>query len=142
MRSPLGSPAAGVDRPKPRIALGIAAIAGAQLVTAALILLTPRWFFDHIGTFGAYNVHYLRDAGAMTLGAGLALVASLKWRVLRAGALATNLAIIVVHAVNHWVDIGNAHAGSDAGISGAVSLTLFAGFTAAVTLAATKRGDA
>lgn len=103
-----------------------------QLVTAALILLTPHWFFDHIGAFGVCNSHYLGDAGTMTLGAGLGLLAPLKWSVLRAGALATNLAIIGVHAVNHWVDIGGAHPGSSAVVFVAVSLTLLTAATAFV----------
>lgn len=124
MSSSLGSQLPREDRSDRLVVLGIAAIASAQLITAAMILIAPRWFFDNIGTFGLYNGHYLGDAGTMTLGAGLGLVASLKWPVLRAGALATNLAIIGAHAVNHWVDIGNAHPGSSAGVVGAVSLTL------------------
>jgi hypothetical protein len=114
------------------VVLGVAAIAGVQLVTALLILLSPHWFFDHAGPFGDYNGHYLGDAGTMTLGAGLGLLASLRWSALRAGALATNLAIIGAHAVNHWFDIGNANPGSSAGVFGAVSLSLLAAATAFV----------
>lgn len=132
MSSLFGPQAQSGERTDQVVVLGIAAIAGAQLVTAAMILFAPHWFFDHVGTFGIYNSHYLGDAGTMTLGAGLGLLASLKWTVLQAGALGTNLAIIGAHAVNHWVDIGGAHSGSSAGVFGAVSLMLLAAATAFV----------
>ena len=118
---------------------GVAVIAGVQLFTAAFIFLAPESFFEHVGPFGLYNDHYLRDAGVMILGAGLALLASLKWTVLRAGALAANLAMFGAHAVNHWFDIGNAHAGSSAGVLDAISLTLLMVFTAVVMRAAMQQ---
>ena len=121
------------------VVFGIAGIAGVQLFTAAFIFLAPDSFFNHIGPFGVYNGHYLRDSGVMILGAGLALLASLKWTVLRAGVLAANLAMFGAHAVNHWFDIGNAHPGSNAGVLDAVSLTFFMGFTAVVLRAAIRQ---
>jgi hypothetical protein len=130
------------DRSDQLVVLGISAIAGAQLVTALLILLAPHWFFASVGNFGVYNGHYLGDAGTTTMGAGLGLLASLKWNALRAGALATNLAMIAAHAVNHWIDIGNANPGSSAGVFGAVSLSLLAGATAFVLKEALGREPA
>jgi hypothetical protein len=114
------------------VVFGIAVVAIIQLVTAAWIVVAPHSFYTQVGAFGLYNGHFLRDAGTMTLGAGLALAASLRWTSLRAGALAANLGLIGVHAVNHWFDVGNAHAGSNAGVSDAVSLTILAAFTAVV----------
>lgn len=108
------------------VVLGIAAIAAVQLFTAAWILIAPHSFFLNIGPFGVYNVHFVRDSGALILGAGLVLLAALKWPALRPGALAANFAVVAVHAVNHWFDIGNAHAGSNAGVLDAVSLTALA----------------
>ncbi|MBJ7347137.1 MAG: hypothetical protein JHC87_01050 [Thermoleophilaceae bacterium] len=120
------------------VVLGIAAIAAAQLLTAAWILIAPHSFFLNIGPFGVYNVHFVRDSGALILGAGLVLVAALKWPALRPGALAANLAIVAVHAVNHWFDIGNAHTGSNAGVMDALALTVLAA-TIAFVLRASLR---
>jgi hypothetical protein len=102
----------------------IALIAAIQLGTALWMVVDPRGFFEQLGPFGVYNSHYLGDAAAFVGGLGLALAASLAWPVLRAGAVAATLASTALHAVNHWVDVGDAHAGSDAGIVDAISLTL------------------
>lgn len=142
MSSDPGSPAPASHRSDRLVTVGIAVIAAAQLITAALILITPHWFFENIGTFGVFNGHYLGDAGTMTLGAGLGLLASLKYTALRVGAIGTNLAIISAHAVNHWFDVGNAHPGSNAGISAAVSLTLLVAATAYLLRAATRTAPA
>jgi hypothetical protein len=102
----------------------IAALAVTQLATAAWMLLAPRSFFDNVGPFGAYNVHYIRDAMALTGGLGVGLAASLRWPALRPGAVAVNAAATGFHAVNHWFDVGDAHPGSDAGWLDAVALTI------------------
>ena len=104
----------------------IAVVAAIQLGTMLWMLVDPRGFFDQLGPFGVYNGHYLRDAAAFQGGLGLALAASIVWPVLRAGAVAAVLASTALHAVNHWVDVGDAHAGSSAGIVDAISLTLLA----------------
>lgn len=103
--------------------LGIGAIAATQLITAAWMLLDPHGFHSSVGAFGPYNGHYLRDAMAMFAGLGVALAASVHWPRLRAGALAVASASIGFHAINHWVDIGNDHPGTSAGIVGALSQT-------------------
>ncbi len=103
--------------------LGIAAIAATQLITAAWMLLDPHGFHSSVGAFGPYNGHYLRDAMAMFAGLGVALAASVRWPRLRAGALAVASASIGFHAINHWVDIGNDHPGTSAGVVGALSQT-------------------
>lgn len=106
--------------------LGIGAIAATQLITAAWMLLDPHGFHSSVGAFGPYNGHYLRDAMAMFAGLGVALAASVRWTILRAGALAVASASIGFHAINHWVDIGNDHPGTSAGIVGALSQTALA----------------
>jgi hypothetical protein len=112
--------------PPALVAPGILLVALAYLVPAAWILLAPHGFFHQIGPFGAYNGHYLRDAAAFQGGVGLALVGALAWPALRAGTLAAALAVATLHAINHWVDLGNAHAGSSAGAIDAISLTVLA----------------
>lgn len=104
--------------------LGIALFALANLGPALWIVVDPHGFFEQVGPFGVYNPHYLGDAASFQAGIGLALVASLVWPVLRPGALVVTLGATALHAFNHWLDVGEAHAGSDAGIVDAVSLTV------------------
>lgn len=114
----------------PLLPLGIALLALTYLVPAAWIVVAPHGFFDQIGPFGVYNQHYLGDAAAFQGGVGLALVAALRWLALRPGALAAALGFTALHALNHWIDVGNAHPGSQAGLADALSLTLAAILTA------------
>jgi hypothetical protein len=118
--------------------LGIALLALVYLVPALWIVLDSHGFFDQVGPFGVYNPHYLGDAAAFQGGIGVALAASLAWPALRAGALATALGVTALHALNHWLDAGDAHAGSSAGIGDAVSLTILA-VLVAVLLRASMR---
>lgn len=114
----------------PLLPLGIALLALTYLVPAAWIVLAPHGFFDQIGPFGVYNPHYLGDAAAFQGGVGLALAAALRWPALRPGALAAALGFTALHALNHWIDAGNAHPGTHAGLADALSLTLAALLTA------------
>jgi hypothetical protein len=121
------------------VVLGVALLAAVQLVTAAWMLVAPRSFFDTVGPFGLYNAHYVRDAAAFTGGLGLGLAASLRWPVLRPGALATAAAVTGLHAINHWFDVSAAHAGSSAGAVDALALTVaFAFATWLAWLAASR----
>jgi predicted anti-sigma-YlaC factor YlaD len=104
----------------------IALIALVQLGTALWMVVAPHDFFEQAGPFGVYNGHYLRDAAAFQGGLGVALVAALVWPALRAGALAAMLATTTFHALNHWIDVDEAHAGSNAGLSDAILLTVLA----------------
>jgi len=110
----------------PLLPLGIALLSLTYLVPAAWIVIAPHGFFDQVGPFGAYNGHYLGDAAAFQGGIGLALAAALQWPALRPGALAAALGFTALHALNHWIDVGNAHPGSHAGLADALSLTLAA----------------
>jgi hypothetical protein len=105
---------------------GIALLAIANLGPALWIVVDPHGFFEQVGPFGVYNPHYLGDAAAFQGGIGVALVAALAWPALRPGALAATLAVTTLHALNHWIDVGEAHAGSNAGLADAVSLTILA----------------
>lgn len=117
---------------------GLVVLALVNLVPAVWILVAPHGFFHQVGPFGTYNGHFLRDAAAFEGGVGIALAAAVAWPALRAGALAAALGMTTLHAINHWADVSDAHAGSNAGIGDAVSLTVLALATAgllAVTLA-------
>jgi len=109
-----------------------------QFLTAAAIVLAPHSFFDNAGPFGAYNSHYLGDVAAFQGGISIALLASLWLPALRAGALAVTACATGLHAINHWIDVGDAHAGSNAGIVDAVSLTILFVFTVLITRAAVR----
>jgi hypothetical protein len=118
------------------------AIGLTQLVPALWIVVAPHSFFDHVGPFGPYNSHYLGDAASFQAGIGVALIAAARFEALRAGALAVALGAIGFHAINHWIDVNDAHAGSDAGITDAVLLTLLALLTIAPLRAAISERDA
>lgn len=122
------------------LSLGIALLALTYLAPAAWIVLAPHGFFDQVGPFGAYNAHYLGDAAAFQGGIGAALAASLAWPALRPGALAAALGATALHALNHWIDVGNAHPGSHAGIADALSLTLAAIVTVLLLRASLRKG--
>lgn len=131
--------ARGVDRAVP---LGIALLALVQLLTAALIVLAPHWFFDNVGAFGAYNAHYVGDTAAFQAGLGAALAAAVAVPALRPGALAAALATTGFHALNHWIDVNAAHPGSDAGVGDAVALTILFVLTVVLTRAAVRKSGA
>jgi hypothetical protein len=124
------------------IAPAIALVAAIQLGTALWMVLAPHDFFARVGPFGTYNGHYLGDAAAFEGGLGLALAAALAWPALRAGALAATLASTALHAVNHWADVGDAHAGTNAGLADAVSLTALAVALAWLLRAVLREGRA
>lgn len=121
---------------------GLALLAAIHLGTAAWMVVAPESFFERVGPFGVYNPHYLGDAAAFTGGIGLALAASLAWAMLRSGALAVAAAATGLHAFNHWLDVGDAHAGSNAGVVDAVTLTLQFALTVALLAAAVRRSGA
>jgi hypothetical protein len=118
--------------------LGIALLALVQLVTAVWIVLAPHAFFDDIGPFGTYNSHYVGDAAAFQAGLGLALAAGVVVPAVRAGALAAALATTGLHALNHWIDVNDAHPGSSAGVGDALALTILFVLTAVLTRAAVR----
>ncbi len=120
------------------VPLGIALLALVQLVTAAAIVLAPHWFFDTVGAFGPYNSHYVGDTAAFQAGLGAALAAALAVPCLRPGALAAALATTGFHALNHWIDVKDAHPGSAAGVGDAVALTILFALTAVLTRAAVR----
>ena len=136
--SALGAPAA--TRADTAVVLGAAVFGAIQLLTALSIVVAPHSFFDSVGAFGAYNSHYLGDVAAFQGGMGIALLASLRLPALRAGALAVTACATGLHAFNHWLDVGDAHAGSSAGIVDAVSLTIAFAFAVFVTRAAMRTG--
>ncbi len=117
--------------------VGVATIAVVYLVPALWIVISPRGFWHNVGPFGPYNGHYLGDVAALQAGIGLVLALAVVRVPLRLGALLIALVATALHTLNHWLDINHAHAGSNAGASDAIQLTILTLFIAAFFWAAT-----
>lgn len=130
-----------MDLPYGVVTVGIVGLAVVQLVTALWMAVDPRSFFDGLGGFGTYNEHYMGDAAAFQGGVGLALLAALRWPALRAGALAAVTAMLALHAVNHWIDLGEAHR-DWVGVFDGISLTVLTVLAVVLTLNAARGADA
>lgn len=103
----------------------LAAFGATQLALGAYQALAPRSFFDFLGTFGAYNDHYIRDTATFYLALGIvALLAASRptWRPVVIAFAATQYAL---HTVNHIVDAGDADP-TALGVFDAVSLGVLA----------------
>lgn len=74
------------------------------LVTGALLLFAPEWFFLNVGTYPPFNRHYTGDLGAFLLPLGIALLVGARnpnqHRLLIGYAAAGSL----VHTLNHLYD--------------------------------------
>jgi hypothetical protein len=87
------------------------AFALGQLLLGLLLWLTPGFFYDEIGPFGARNDHYMGDVASFYLALGaVALVAvrRVSWRV---PVLALALVQYALHSLNHLIDIGESDPG-------------------------------
>jgi predicted anti-sigma-YlaC factor YlaD len=120
----------------------IAALGSSQILISIWMVAAPESFFEHVGPFGTYNSHYLGDVAAFQAGIGVALLASLRWPALQAGALAAMLAAVGLHLVNHIVDVGDAHTGSDAGVLDVITVGALFLVVAYVLQATLKEGHA
>jgi hypothetical protein len=86
----------------------LAAFAAVQVLTGALLWLTPGFFHDEIGPYGARNEHYMGDLATwyLALGAGaFVAVRRASWRV---PVLALALIQYALHSLNHLIDVGEA----------------------------------
>jgi hypothetical protein len=91
------------------VRVGLIAFAALNLVLALAMVLTPHLFFTDIGPYGSQNNHYLRDLATFYAAFGVAMAIAYSrpaWRapILWCAALQSGL-----HAINHLVDIDNAH---------------------------------
>jgi hypothetical protein len=84
------------------------AVAVVQLITGLLLWLTPGFFYDEIGPFGARNDHYMGDVATWYLALGVALLLAVRRPSWRVPVLAIALAQYVLHSINHLIDIGEA----------------------------------
>ena len=99
------------------------AFAVAQLVTGLLLWITPGFFYEEIGPFGARNDHYMGDVATWYLALGGALLVAVRRESWRVPVLVLALTQYVLHSINHLVDISEADP-SWLGPADFVSLTL------------------
>jgi peptidoglycan/LPS O-acetylase OafA/YrhL len=80
------------------------AVAAIWLGTGAYAFLAPRSFYDQLATFPPYNVHFVHDIGAFSLGLGAVVAfALLGWSARRSALLGVG-AGSAVHVVSHLID--------------------------------------
>jgi hypothetical protein len=91
--------------------LGVAALAGVQLVQGLLLVLVPGAFYDAVANFGPENHHDLRDMAAFYLASGIVLTLAVSRPSWRAPALALVGLQFGLHALNHLLDVGDSSPG-------------------------------
>jgi hypothetical protein len=108
-----------------RLVLTITAAALLYLVPGVWLLASPESFFALVAPFHPYNAHFMRDAGAFSVGLGVALV-------LAAAGLRDSLVVVLIAVGTAFTLHGISHGVSD---DPGTSAALFA-LAAAVWLAA------
>src|SRR4051794_11888661 len=84
----------------------LAAFAALQLLTGALLWLTPGFFHDQIGAFGPRNDHYIGDLATWYLALGTLILAAVRRTAWRGPLLALALRQTGLHAFDHLLDAG------------------------------------
>ena len=86
----------------------IVLIVGAlHLAAGAFMFLSPRGFYDRVGTFPPFNAHYLRDLATWYLAFGVALLLAARRPAWRVPLLALAVLQYALHVVNHVIDISD-----------------------------------
>jgi hypothetical protein len=86
----------------------LAAFAALQVITGALLWLTPGFFHDEIGPFGVRNDHYMGDLAAWYLALGAVAFLAIGRASWRVPVLALSFAQYALHSLNHLIDVGEA----------------------------------
>jgi hypothetical protein len=86
----------------------LAVFAAVQLVLGLLLWLTPGFFFDEIGPYGARNDHYMGDLATWYIALGAATLVAVRDARWRVPVLAVALLQNMLHVINHAIDVGNA----------------------------------
>jgi hypothetical protein len=85
--------------------------AAVQLAIGALLWLTPGFFFEEIGPYGARNDHYMADLATWYLADGAALLVAVRRVPWRVPVLFVTAAQYALHSLNHLLDVGEADPG-------------------------------
>jgi hypothetical protein len=86
----------------------LAIFAAVQVLTGALLWLTPGFFHDEIGPYGVRNDHYMGDLATWYLALGAAAFAAVRQAAWRVPVLALSFLQYALHSVNHLIDVGEA----------------------------------
>lgn len=82
-----------------------------QLLTAALLWLTPGFFYEQVGPFGPRNDHYMGDLATWYLALGALALVAVRRREWRGPVLVLAVLQNLLHAFNHLLDVGEADPG-------------------------------
>jgi hypothetical protein len=86
----------------------LVALAVGQLVLGLLLWLTPGFFHDEIGPYGARNDHYMGDLATWYLALGAVLLVAIRRPSWRLPVLVFAFIQYALHSVNHLIDVGEA----------------------------------
>ena len=117
--------------------LVLAVFAALELLTGALLWLTPGFFHREVGPFGPRNDHYMGDLATWYLALGALALVAVRWRAWRGPVLVLALLQNTLHAFNHLLDAGEAYP-AWLGPATLISLVLLSGLVA-LMLNATRR---
>ena len=111
----------------PRIVAWV--VAGFWIGSGAWAFLAPRSFYDQLATFPPYNVHFLHDIGALSIGLGAVIaLALLGASALRAALLGVGIGS-AFHVLSHVIDYDLKSDPADiAGLAAITLAALAAGF--------------
>lgn len=84
------------------------AFAVGQLVLGVLLWVTPGFFHEEIGPYGARNDHYMGDLATWYLALGAVALAAAGRASWRLPLLAFAFLQYALHSVNHLIDVGEA----------------------------------
>lgn len=101
-----------------RLAIGLVGLS--DLLAGASLLITPVWFFEHVGHYAPFNQHYEGDAGAFVLAIGAGLV----WAAVQPARAGTLLAVGTIAGLLHLANHVYASIASDAPWSGTAVVAL------------------
>jgi hypothetical protein len=85
--------------------------AAAQVLLGAGLWLTPEFFHDEIGPYGARNDHYMGDLATWYLALGAATLVAVGRTGWRVPVLSLAFIQYALHSVNHLIDVGEADPG-------------------------------
>ena len=86
----------------------LAGFAAIQLLTGALLWLTPGFFHDEIGPYGTRNDHYMGDLATWYLALGAATFVAVRRTGWRVPVLALAFIQYALHSLNHVIDVSEA----------------------------------
>jgi UPF0716 family protein affecting phage T7 exclusion len=119
----------------------LTAFAALQVLTGALLWLTPGFFHDEIGPYGVRNDHYMGDVATWYLALGAAAFVAVRRTGWRVPVLAMAFLQYALHSLNHLIDVSETDPGwlGPANLVSIVLATLLLGWMLRTEAEATVR---